>query len=671
MSGDLHQAQALADQAEACYRTGRLTEAETACRRLVALQPAHPMTHYNLARVLKDRGKAEPAMAALRKALTLAPDLAEGWLNLGSLLADAARWEEAQAAFERGLAVRPGGWPLLAGLARVALARGDHATAEACLERALALAPEAPLLRTNLGTLLLETGRVAAAKAQFEQALAQAPTHPEALLGAGHAARRLGDEAGAIAFYARAVAARPGDPALLARLSEARLGQCDWSGIDRLRDELIAPALARRDDPIGPMLALSLPLSLSPAEMLTIARRRAERVAAEARTLTPRPRPARPGRRERLTIGYLSADFHDHPTAHLMRGLLAAHDRNRVRVVALSLGADDGSAYRQAVRDRADLFLDLAPLDLPSAAARIVAADVDILVDINVHTRGNRLALTALRPAPVTAAWLGLPGSSGANFIDWAIVDPVVAPPGAEAGFSERLLVLPHCYQPNDDTQESATDPLDRAACGLPATGFVYCCFNQAFKIEPVIFACWMRILDQVPDSVLWLLSRSAEMEANLRREAAARGIDPRRLVFAPRQPKAQHLARHRLAGLCLDTLFYNAHTTASDALWAGVPVLTVPGQTFASRVAASLLTSLGLTELICPDLAAYEAQAVAVGQTPVAMAALVQRLVQARTASPLFDTAGFTRTLERGFELMWDAACTGYRPRRLNVPAE
>ncbi|MEO0034712.1 MAG: hypothetical protein RLZZ501_735 [Pseudomonadota bacterium] len=671
MSGDQQRAQALAEQAEASYRAGRLAEAEAACRRLVVLLPDHPMTHYNLARVLKDRAKPEAAIVALRKAVARAPGMAEAWLNLGGLLADAARWDEAGGAFERGLAARADFWPLLAGMARVALAHGRRAEAEDWFRRALALAPDTPPLLLNLGNLLLETERVEAASDCFARALALAPTLVEALLGAGHVARRRGDDDGAIGFYARAAAVRPDDPAILARLAEARLGQCDWAGIEALRASLIEPALARRDDPIGPMLALSLPLPFRAAEQLTIARRRAERVAAEARALAPRPRPAPPGPRPVLTIGYLSADFHDHPTTHLMRGLFAAHDRSRVRVAALSLGPDDGSAYRRAVRDHADLFLDLARLDTPTAAARIVEAGIDILVDINVHTRGNRLALTALRPAPVTANWLGLPGSSGAGFIDWAIVDRVVAPPGAEAGFSESLLVLPHCYQPNDRAQEIAPDLPDRAACGLPAEGFVFCCFNQAYKIEPVMFGVWMRILARVPGSVLWLLSRSATMEANLRREAAARGIDPARLVFAPRAPKPAHLARHLHAGLVLDTLYYNAHTTASDALWAGVPVLTAPGPLFPARVAASLLATLGLPELICPDLAAYEEKAVALALDPAARAALVHRLELARVRSPLFDTERFARDLERGFALMWQAARAGHRPRRLEVPAE
>lgn len=661
----------LAAQSEALYRAGRLNEAEAACRRLAGMMPDHPMIHYNLARVLKDRGKLAPAAASLRRAVTLAPEMAEAWLNLGMLLSDTGRFDEALAAFRSGLAVRPAMWTLWSGLARIHLARGQRAEAESVILRALELAPDTPALLVNLGNLRLEAGQVAEAAGLFERAVTLAPQMAEALLGAANAIRRGGgDPLVALDYYRRAVAARPDDLALAGRLAEARLSLCDWEGVERLRPDLIEPLLAQPGSLIGPMQALALPLTLAPAEGLAIARRRAEQVAAEAKAQGPSPRINRPGKRDRLTIGYLSADFHDHPTSHLMRGLFSAHDRAAVRVAALSLGPDDDSAYRRAVREGSDLFLDLAPLDNADAAAAIAQAGIDILVDINVHTRGNRLALTALRPAPVAVNWLGLPGTSGASFIDWAIVDGVVAPPGAEAGFSESLLVLPHCYQPNDRAQPIAEDGPDRAECGLPEGAFVFCCFNQAYKIEPVMFGRWMRILDRVPGSVLWLLGESRAVEDNLRREARARGIDPARLVFAARQPKPRHLARHRHADLGLDTLFYNAHTTASDALWAGLPLVTAPGPTFAARVGASLLSALGLADLICPDLDAYEEKAVALATERAALAQVQERLAAARLTQPLFDTERFARDLERGFALIWEAARAGHRPRRLEVPA-
>ncbi|CAA7624759.1 tetratricopeptide repeat protein [Magnetospirillum sp. SS-4] len=662
-----HEAEALAVRSETLYREGRLAEAEAACRKLAGLLPDHPMVHYNLARVLTDRGRTDAAAAALRKALALAPALVEGWLNLGSLLGEAGRLTEAAEAFERGLAVRPQTWQLLTGLAHVRIRQGRRNEALDLLRRSLGLAPDSAPTLTNLGNLLVDYGSATEAAGLLDRALALAPAMPEALLGAGHAARKLGEMGKAIGFYERAAAARPHDLAIRARLTEARLGTCDWQDVETLRADLIEPAL-KTPGVVGPLMALCLPLDLSPGELLAFARQRSDIVAAEVAPLRAKVKAARPGRRDRLTIGYLSADFHDHPTSHLMRGMFPAHDRSRFKVACLALDPDDGGDYRCFIRDHSDVFLDLAPLDTLEAAQAIAGAGIDILVDINVHTRGNRLQLTALRPAPVTVNWLGLPGSSGAAFMDWALVDAVTAPPGHEADFRERLAVLPHCYQPNDRDQIIAEDGPDRAECGLPPGAFVFCCFNQAFKIEPVAFGRWMRILARVPDSVLWLLAGSPETRANLRREAAARGIDPDRLAFAARLPKPRHLARHRHADLFLDTLFYNAHTTASDALWAGVPVITHPGRAFASRVAASLLTHVGLGDLICPDLDSYEDLAVRLATRPDDLAAVKSRLAASRTTAPLFDTAGFVRDIEAAFETIWEEARAGRRTRRLEV---
>jgi len=660
--------QALATRSEMLYRTGQLAEAEAICRKLVGLLPTHPMIHYNLACILKDRGKAAAAITVLRKALALAPAMAEGWLNLGTLLGEQARWAESAEAFERGLAATPDSWQLLTSLGRVRISQGRRTEAEALLRRALALAPQAAPTLTNLANLLSEAGAMAEAVQLFDRALAVAPTMPEALLGAGHAARKLGDGGKALDFYQRAAAARPADLAIRARLTEARLGLCDWRDVATLRRDLIEPAL-KTAGAVGPLMALTLPLELEPKTLLAFARQRAEAVAAEIAPLKARIRSPRPGPRDRLTIGYLSADFHDHPTTHLMRGMFTAHDRTRFKVASLALEPDDGSDYRRFVKDHSDIFLELGPLDTADAAQAIIAAGIDILVDINVHTRGNRLQLTTLRPAPVTVNWLGLPGSSGAAAMDWALVDAIVAPPGHDSDFCERLVVLPHCYQPNDRDQIIAAAGPGRAECGLPEGAFVFCCFNQAFKIEPVMFDRWMRILGRVPGAVLWLLGGAPAMVANLRREAAARGIDPDRLVFAGRLPKDRHLARHRHAGLFLDTLFYNAHTTASDALWAGVPVITAPGRTFAARVAASLLTNLGLPELICPDLDAYEELAVRLASRPDELAALTARLAACRATAPLFDTAGFVHDLERAYTMIWAEACAGKRTRRLEIP--
>jgi predicted O-linked N-acetylglucosamine transferase (SPINDLY family) len=270
----------------------------------------------------------------------------------------------------------------------------------------------------------------------------------------------------------------------------------------------------------------------------------------------------------------------------------------------------------------------------------------------------------------VQATWLGYPGTTGVAFFDYVLVDRIVAPPEDQAHFSEKLVWLPEAYQVNDDAQAIAPAIPSRADCGLPDRGFVFCCFNASYKIEPMIFATWMEILRAVPGSVLWLFAGSPAVQANLRRAAAGHGLDPARLVFAPHRRKDEHLARHRHADLFLDTYFYNAHTTASDALWAGVPLLTLPGRNFAQRVAASLLTAIGLPELIAPDLATYRRRAIELAGDPAALAALRARLAANRLHAPLFDTARFARHLEKAYRTMWDAYTRGEAPRAFAVPA-
>jgi predicted O-linked N-acetylglucosamine transferase (SPINDLY family) len=310
-----------------------------------------------------------------------------------------------------------------------------------------------------------------------------------------------------------------------------------------------------------------------------------------------------------------------------------------------------------------DRFVDLAGLSHAGAAQAIHADAVDILVDLKGYTQHARTEIMALRPAPVQASYLGYPGTMGAGFIDYLIADRVVIAPGSEEAYSERIVFLPGSYQVNDRKRPLAQTP-SRAACGLPEEAVVFCCFNQSYKILPETFATWMRLLRAVPRSVLWLLEANPWAVRNLRREARARGVDPARLIFAPRLPLDRHLARLPLADLVLDTRPYNAHTTASDALWTGVPVVTCPGDTFASRVAASLLVAAGLPELVAATLEDYEALAVRLARAPEERAALRRHLTESRCSMPLFDTPAFTRHLERAYEEMWRKHLAGTKPR-------
>jgi predicted O-linked N-acetylglucosamine transferase (SPINDLY family) len=370
----------------------------------------------------------------------------------------------------------------------------------------------------------------------------------------------------------------------------------------------------------------------------------------------------------RIRVAYMSANFRDHPLGYLMAALFERHDRARFEVIAISLGRSDGSAMRARLERAFDGFVDATGQSDEQVAARIRDMDVDILVDRNGFTSGARLGIFARRPAPIQVNYLAYPGTMGTPCIDYVIADDVVIPRDAHAAFTEKVVYLPDSYLVNDDTRAAASRTPTRTEAGLPENGFVFCCFNNSFKITPDFFDVWMRLLRQVDGSVLWLMEGNASVRRNLQREASARGVQPDRLVFAHRLPNAEHLARHRLARLFLDTLPCNAHTTASDALWMGVPVVTCMGTTFAGRVAASLLRAVGMPELVTHSLADYEALAMRLASDGDALARVANRLAERRAASTLFDTDATRRVIERAYAEMWARRQRGDPPASFEV---
>lgn len=373
-------------------------------------------------------------------------------------------------------------------------------------------------------------------------------------------------------------------------------------------------------------------------------------------------------RHERIRIAYLSADFRQHAASVLMAGMFESHDRSRFEVSAVSLGADDGSPMRKRMIGAFEHFIDAHALGDDAVADLIRSREIDIAVDLMGYTTTSRTGIFARRPAPVQAHYMGFAGSMGAPFLDYVIADRTVIPDTARAAYSEKVVTLPNSYFVNDSGRPIAERTFTRAELGLPERGFVFCCFNGSHQIAPDIFDRWMRILKQVNGSVLWLLADHPATIGNLMRETAARGVDPKRLVFARRIPPAEHLARHRAAGLFLDTLPYNAHTTACDALWAGLPVLTRIGETFAGRVAASVLGAIGLRELITETSADYERRAIALATDPVRLTAMRGRLAQNRLTMPLFDTRLFTRHMEAAFAAMHRRYQAGEPPDHISI---
>ncbi|MCA1974329.1 MAG: glycosyltransferase, partial [Caenispirillum sp.] len=382
----------------------------------------------------------------------------------------------------------------------------------------------------------------------------------------------------------------------------------------------------------------------------------------------PPPAPLRRSDDGKIRLGFLSPNFRDHPSAQLNLAQFARRDRSRFAVFAYSLRPGEGP-LREAIAGHCDAFRELGHLSDEAIAGRIRDDGIDILIDLAGHLDHDRPGVLALRPAPLRVAYLGLPATMGAELVDYRILDRSTVTADQEVFWGEKLVFLPQTAFLYDDREAISPVKPHRRACGLPESGIVFCCFNAPYKIEPEVFVVWMHLLAAVPGSVLWLIDGGAAARDNLRREAAARGVDPQRLVFAPRLPRPEHLARHACADLFLDTFYCGAMATAADALWAGLPVLTCRGETMAASQSTSIVLAAGLPELVAPDAEAYEAAALRLATEPDELAALRERLAHNRSDCPLFDTARRVRELDRAFEAMWQRHLAGLPPESFSVP--
>ncbi|MDA3307634.1 MULTISPECIES: tetratricopeptide repeat protein [Stenotrophomonas] len=546
-------------------------------------------------------------------------------------------WQQRQH-LQQAIARQPGDFVAWVMLADVELEAGDIAAGEQAARRALQLRPNHPEALARLGRVAWMAGAHADAAALLGQASALAPQHPGIALWLGHALEDADDAEGAAAAYRRAHALMPDEPYIAAQRLAWQRRLCDWQDVDALSTQVRA-ALASGQGAVEPFAFLSE--DASAAEQLACARARAAVIAGSVR-----PLPAVKMRtRGPLRVGFLSNGFGAHPTGLLTVALLEhlRHDP-ALQLHLFALNRADGSRIRDRLQAATRLH-DVAALRHADIAARIRAQGIDLLFDLRGWGGGGTPEVLAMRPAPLQLNWLAYPGTSGARWLDAVVADEFVLPASLEPHFSERVLRLSRAFQPSDNTRTLEPSP-SRAECGLPAQGVVFCCFNNSYKLNPRSMGRAFAVLQAVPGSVLWLLSGPGQADARLRAAAQAAGVDPARLVFMAKLPHPQYLARYQLADLFLDTHPYNAHTTASDALWAGCPVLTCPGDTFAARVAGSLNHHLGLSRMNVVDDAAFIAAASALGNDPSALAALRAELAQARDRSGLFDMAGFARDL-------------------------
>ncbi len=644
------------------FQQGRLGDAERELRRILRKAPDHIGALNVLAVVLvtlKRHAEAEPH---LRAALRLQPRSDVTLYNYGLVLKALNRPDEALQRFTEALALNPDNAETLSSRGTVFNDLSDYTAALADFDRALGLNPRYAAAHFNRSKSLAELGRNDEALIACDATLALQPEMAEAWFGRGFIFAKLRRPADAVTAYQRARTLNPELPLLKGNLLHQKMLVCDWDGIEDLIAEIEVDLAAGKlaAEPFGWQGIASSEASLQRcAELTNTARFGKVPALKSSGQIVPNGK---------LRIGYLSGEFREQATSLLLVGVLEQHDKNDFEVVAFDNGFDDGGVTRQRIDHAVDRIVDISAMGDVEATSTIRAQNIDILVNLNGYFGRQRNGVFARRAAPIQVNYLGFPGTLGAGFMDYIIADPHVLPAEHRRFYNEKVAWLPHCYQANDDRRDMSAHVPTRADCHLPSESFVFCCFNNAYKITPGVFDIWMRILVAVDGSVLWLLEDNAAAVANLRREAELRGVDPARLVFAGRLPPAEHLARHRCADLFLDTLPYNAHTTASDALWAGLPLLTCEGTTFAGRVAASLLRALDLPELVARDSAEFERRAVALARDPEQLAAIRGKLDHRRLTAPLFDTRRLARDIEAAFRTMRGRQLAGLAPQHFSV---
>lgn len=631
---------ALLESGAAAHRAGTFSVAETRSRAAAAHDPELGAAWLQLALALEQQGRLSDAREATATALTARKTSASAWENAARLALRARDLVGASALCNDGLNRYPESPGLLHQHGILLKTVGMRAAACEVLERAVVLAPADAGLKLSLGGALLDAHRPAEAKVQLEKAVELGVQSGEVWDNLGIALRTLGDDEAAVRAFENAVAASPGLIPALANLLQARQQACAWDGIETLEQRLVATLDDPASDPRWPPF-VALGMNMTSAQQLVVARR-------WAKTMLPTPvaSPVAHARSGRLRIGYLSSDFREHPTGRLMAGLFEARNRNAFELFAYSYGIDDGSALRQRIRAAFDVWRDVDAIADADVARQMRDDSIDVLIDRKGFTRGSRLAILAYRGAPVQLHYMSFPGTLGFDAIDGIIADDEVIPPGEEAFFHEHVWRMPRCYFVNDAWRAlPATDA--RSPHGLAEDALVLACFNQAYKLTRPVFAIWMDALHAAPSAILWLLAASAVQQRNLRTEAMRSGIDGQRIVFAPALPQPAHMARVGCADLTLDTLPVGQHTTACDALWMGVPMLTCRGATFAGRVGASLMRAVELPDLITDSLQGYRERLLVLVAAPGMLNDYRQHLTLQRHRLSLFDTRGFARDWE------------------------
>jgi len=653
--------EALCNRGNSQRALGRCEDALASYSDALKFEHSYFDAHLGRADVLCCLDRHQDALIDYGKALTLVPTDREALNNRGLALAHLNLCDEALRDLEQAISVDPNFSEAWNNRGNVLRKLGRHSAALASYDRALSINAKYTEALNNRGNALSSLGRFDEALASYDQALRQNPDYIDALINRANLFVIWNRHAEAIASHEFALGKQPGNLRAFLGLAEAALAACDWIRVQGVVDELSSFILEKQQifDP-----TLLIRYKDDAALQLECAQNYA---SAYTPSIQARSRFSRA--HTKIRIGYLSADFHKHATAYLTAELFEIHDRAQFEIFGISYGPDDESAMRARLVKAFDQFHDVRGKSDTEVAKLLSDLEVDIAVDLKGHTQDARTGILARRPAPIQVNYLGYPGTMGASFIDYIIADKFVLPVDQQSFYTERVVYLPDCYQVNDSKKRIASRIPTRRELGLPDDGFVFCCFNHTHKITAPVFDVWMRLLRAVPRSVLWLLRSNDSAEGNLRREALAREVEPSRLIFADKASLEEHLARSQRADLFLDTLPYNAHTSASDALWTGLPLLTCCGQTFAARVAGSLLHSVGLPELVTNNLEEYENQARRLATEDLRLQSVRHKLALHRLSFPLFNTDRFRRHIEAAYTTMWELWERNEAPRSFSVP--
>jgi protein O-GlcNAc transferase len=643
-------------------------------KKAIELSPDHFESHYHLGILFHEQRCLKGAISCFQKALELKPDFAQTYYRMGAAFHDQGRLEKALSHYRKAIDLKTDFFEAYNGMGSAWQSLKEFGKALSCFYKALDLMPCSDVVYVNMGNVLREQGRYRKALTCYRKALEIQPENAVAHLNMGIFLMDMGKSEEAVSSYRRALELKPDYAKACAYLVSRLQQDCAWQELKHWSmklDDLTKSALDRKERPAETPF-LNIVRHADPALNFTVAKM----WSGKENKLSSNCRPSiffggRLSCNHRITVGYLSSNFRDHPTAHLMHDLFEMHNRESFNVFCYSYGQNDGSSYRARIQHNCDRFVELGKLNDTEAAQKIFEDKVDILVGLAGHTEGHRMEICAFRPAPVQVRYLGMPGTTGADYFDYIITDPIVTPNEHAPFYSEKFVYLPHCYQINSTRRAISDCIFNREKLGLPENGFVFCSFNTNYKLDPVMFDVWMRILGRVRGSVLWLIKGNEAVVRNLRQEAESRDIDPDRIVFARKLAKDEHLARLQFANLALDTRIVNGAITTSDALWSGVPVLSVKGGHFASRMSSSILSAVGLREMVTTSLKEYESLAVRLANNPPELVRIRKKLEKNRKTKPLFDTPRFVKHLEKAYEEMLEIFQAGGEPRQIEMKDE